>query len=281
MKIFFGCRYGLGDILSTYLSPINHKRPNPAARLLMRLRNACQAGACTSAFVISTFAFWEFLDFPLRLKAAACFDDPLPNKGWRRTELEGHRNLFQPPARLLAFAANPPVRLPMRKPIWNVPPEFILFSDGAGAVDRALDDPAIVDWLQSYLPVVRVGSSAGHYHLPMGRRGSAGAALDLTNRTDLTEIFWLAKAARLIVSPLTYLRTMSSLVGTPVIELAQANRIKPQTLSRTAREYAEGQYGMRDDMNSWYTWTRGKSPIPAASRTIETILSAPNRSSFN
>lgn len=279
MKIFFGCRYGLGDILSNYFSPITNKRPNPLAHLLMRLRNACRAGACSSAFVVSTFAFWEFLDFPLRVKTPKCFDDPLPKNGQRRSELEGHRNLFHPPARLLDFAADPAVELPMRQPIWKLPPEFILFSDGAGAGDRALEDKAIIDWLQSYLPVVRIGSSAGHYQLPMGHRGSTPAAVDLTDRTDLTEIFWLAKATRLIVSPLTYLRTMSSLAGTPVIELAQTGRVKPQALSRTAHEYAQGQYGMREDMNFWYTWTKGTAPPSTASRTIETILCASKNSS--
>lgn len=275
MKIFFACRYGLGDILSNYFCPINSKRPNPQARLLMRLRNACREAACSSAFVVSQFAFWEFLDFPLRVKTPACFDEPLPNNGWCRRELAGHRNLLQPPAALLDFAADPPVALPMRKPIWDLPADFILFSDGAGVAERALNDKQIVDWLQSYLPVVRVGCSAGDYQLPMGSRGSTAAQLDLIDRTDLTEIFWLAKAARLIVSPLTYLRTMSSLAGTPVIELAQNDRIKPTTVSRTEREYAEGQYGMRaGELNFCFRWNRGHRPPLEACRCLEMLLSS-------
>lgn len=278
MKIFFSCRYGLGDILSIYFCAINNKQPNPQARLLMRLRNACRQGACSSAFVVTHFTFWEFLDFPLRVIPPACFDEPLPHNGWCRQELAGHRNLFQPPPGLLDFAPGPPVALPMRRPIWTLPPEFILFSDGAGAADRALDDHAIIEWLQSYLPVVRIGNSDGYYQLPMGHRGSTRAHLDLTNRTDLTEVFWLARNARLIVSPLTYLRTMSSLTGTAVIELAQDDRVKPGTLSRTEREYAEGQYGMQSgEMNFWYLWNRSTPAPSQACRQLETILSTKPR----
>lgn len=274
MKIFFGCRHGLGDILSNHFCPINNKQPNPLARLLMRLRNACRHGACSSAFVVTDLPFWEFLDFPLRVKTPTCFDESLPNNGWNRQELLGHRNLLQPPSRLLDFAPDPPVSLPMRTPIWPLPQEFILFSDGAGAADRALDDVQIIDWLQTYLPVVRIGISTGHYQLPMGRRSSTSAHLDLADRTDLTEIFWLAKAARLIVSPFTYLRTMSSLAGTPVIELAQTDRVKPTTLSRTEREYAEGQYGMRaGELNFWFRWNKGKPASSEVCRSVETILS--------
>jgi hypothetical protein len=273
MRIFFGCRYGLGDILSGYFCPTNNHQPNRRAELLMRLRNACLAGACSSAFVVTNLPFWEFLDFPLRVKPRECFDVPLPANGWYRDELAGHRNLLRPPIQLFDFSPGKPIRLPTRKPIWPVPQDFILFTDGAGAADRALEDKRIIDWLRSYLPVVRIGSSGAHYCLPMGPRGSTAADVDLCDQTDLTEVFWLAKAARVIVAPFTYLRTMSSLWGTPVIELAQSDRVKRGTLLRTAREYAGGQYGMSaGETNFWYTWNQGGAPPIEARRCLELVL---------
>jgi hypothetical protein len=267
MRVFFGCRYGLGDILSAYFCPINYGKLNRRAELLMRLRNACLSGDCNSAFVVSSFTFWEFLDFPLRLQRGEYFDPPLPHNGSDLREVAGHHNLLWPPKELFDFAPRPRLGLPTRRPIWLVPNEYILFSDGAGAADRSLKDPRIVDWLQRFLPVVRIGSSDRHYQLPMGPRSSTSADMDLCNRTDLTEVFWLAKHARVIVSPFTYLRTMSSLVGTPVIELAEAGRVSANTLARTEKEYRGREYGMRNDLNFWYVWADGAAPV-AAERLI-------------
>jgi hypothetical protein len=155
----------------------------------------------------------------------------------------------------MAFPAEPPVMLPTHQPQAALPEQYILFSDGAGTDDRGLADRRIVDWLQSYVPVVRIGNSQGRYRLPMGPQGETAAAVDLTDRTELTEVFWLARNARLIVSPCTYLRTMSALVGTPVLELLQAGRAPQKTTSRTIKEYSGLEYGMKPgEKNLWCFW---------------------------
>jgi hypothetical protein len=277
MKIFFSCRFGLGDILACYLSPTNYRRPNLRARWLMRLRNACRAGACTSAFAVCRFDFWAAMDFGVRVRSPASFQPPLAGNGWGLDELDGHRNLLtNPPEALMDFPADEPVPLPMRRPWAVVPDNYILFSDGAGAADRALDDPRIVEWLARYMPVVRVGLGAGSGDLPMGPPGATAAQLDLANATDLTEVFWLARHARLIVAPCTYLRTMAALVGTPVVELLQVARAEAETVSRTVTEYCGYEYGMSPGRrNFWCFW--GGAPSAEAARLAEVLLCRPAR----
>jgi hypothetical protein len=231
----------------------------------MRLRNACRAGSCESAFAVSDFRFWERLDFPLRVHSPAIFDVALPQRGYGRVSLAGHRNLLHPPRELLTFPAEPRLELPVRSPITTIPGKYILFSDGAGSEDRALTDMGIVDWLRRFLPVIRIGSSAKYFKLPMGERGGTRADLDLVNRTDLTEVFWLAKHATAIVSSCTFLRTMSSLMGTPVVELLQANRARPSTFSRTLNEYARQEFGITRKLNRWFVWDGESIPAEAAS----------------
>jgi hypothetical protein len=165
----------------------------------------------------------------------------------------------------LDFPAEPRLELPLRAPIWTIPGSYILFSDGAGSEDRALTDTQIVDWLRRFLPVIRIGSSAKYFKLPMGERGGTQADLDLVNRTDLTEVFWLAKHATVIVSPCTFLRTMSSLTGTPVVEFLQANRARPSTFTRTLNEYARQEFGMTHELNRWFVWDGESIPAEAAS----------------
>jgi hypothetical protein len=255
MKVFIPCRNTLGDVLSGYFCLINHGRHNLKTELLRRLRNACRDGACTSVFAVSPFDFWEALDFPVKSRPAMSFDVPLPENGWNRDELDGHINLLRSPQELLAFPADPPVTLPTRQPHVELPSSFILFSDGAGTIDRGLVDRRIIDWLQLHLPVVRIGSSTRHYQLPMGPARSTAAAMDLTDRTTLCEVFWLAARARLIVSPCTYLRTMSALFGAPVLELLEVGRAPQTTISRTIKEYCGLEYGMRPgEKNLWCFW---------------------------
>lgn len=271
MKIFVPCRHTLGDVLSGYFCPINYGRPNLKAQLLARLRNARRAGACTSAFVVSRFGFWKALDFPLDVRSNDSFGIPLPENGWERDELEGHVNILRSPPALLEFAAEPHVVLPMREPTVVLPEHYILFSDGAGTDDRGLADRNIVAWLQSYLPVVRIGNSTRHYKLPMGPQGSTVASVDIADSTELTEVFWLAKHARMIVSPCTYLRTMSLLAGTPVLELLQCSRAEQKTISRTIKEYCGREYGMRPgEKNFWCFWD-GK-PSAEAQRHVQNLL---------
>jgi len=275
MRIFFSCRFGLGDILAGYLSPTNYRRPNLRAQWLMRLRNACRAGACTSAFAVCRFKFWEELDFPVRVRPPASFEPGVADNGWDLDELDGHRNLLRnPPKQLLDFPADPPVPLPLRRPWVAMPRDYILFSDGASATDRGLDDLRIVEWLARYLPVVRVGQSAPCCTLPMGPPGATAAHLDLTNATDLTEVFWLACNARLIVAPCTYFRTMAALVGTPVIEVLQTGRAETKTVSRTITEYCGFEYGMRPGVKNFWCFWDGRPSDELRSR-VQSLLSGP------
>lgn len=272
MKVFVPCRHPLGDVLSAYFCPVNYGMPNPKAHLFARLRNACRAGACTSAFVVSDFSFWSALDFRIEMRPAGTFEQPMAENGWILDQLDGHANLLrQPPKELLRFPSDPAVELPVRTPVAPVPERYILFSDGAGKEDRWLLDPAIVGWLRSYLPVVRIGSSGRHWRLPMGARGATSADLDLCDAAELVEVFWLARHARLIVSPCTYLRTMSAIFGTPVLELAQADSVEASTVTRTVREYAGLEYGMRPGTkNAWCFWN-GR-PSPEANEQVQRLL---------
>jgi|SRR5579859_2922759 len=273
MAYFVPCRHTLGDVLAGYFCPVNYGRPNPKAQLLARLRHACLAGACPPPLVISGYGFWDYVDFALLRCEHQCLGPGYGDNGWTRDTVQGRRNLLYAAGQLSEFPAEPAVQLPQRAPEVSPPGQYILFTDGAGSKDRGLSDRRIIDWLQRYLPVVRIGSRQGAWTLPMGARGATPAMLDLSDRTELTQVFWLARRARLIVSPCSYLRTMSALVGTPVLELLQADSAAEATVRRTIKEYCGLEYGMQPgERNLWCLW--GGAPSAEAMAQIERLLAS-------
>jgi hypothetical protein len=248
MRILLPARHGLGDVLAGYFIAERGRL------VLARVRAGLESGQIGSAMVVyehhynpSTGDLFRALPFDLKVlrttELAEVVDTDSDNR--MPTAVRWHQNVFtNPPAGFGDLDASTEVACPARPPSWEVPNEFLLFSDGASAPDRCLTDHTIYSFLRDVtgLPIVKVGR--GHDVVP--------ADINLCGRLNIVETLFLAKRARVVVSGLTMLRTCSALFGTPVIELAE--HPTSDTLRRTRWEYDAGFYGMTPRLNQWFLW---------------------------
>ena len=218
------------------------------ARLTLRI------ALITSAMVVyeacynpSTGNLFRALPIDLTVRATSELPEVADQDGDNRMPqaVRWHRNVFtNPPEAFDRLDGSQRIECPTRAPPFDLPDDFLLFSDGASAADRVLTDPAIYGFLREAtgLPIVKVGA----------RYDVVPADINLCDKLDIVETMFLAKHARIVVSALTMLRTVSAMFGTPVIELTE--RPLAETVRRTRWEYEGGLYGMRPSLNRWFRW---------------------------
>jgi hypothetical protein len=262
MKILIPARHGLGDVLAAYFIQ------DRGRTILAKVRAGLATGEISSAMVVfeawynaSTGNLFRALPFDLLVRSTAelteVADHDIDNR--MPQAVRWHQNIYtNAPAQFDLIDAPQVVECPIRPPKIELPEDFILFSDGASAPDRLLNDHRIYDFLRDVtgLPIVKVG--AKHNVVP--------ADVNLCDKLDIVETLFLAKRAKLVVSALTMLRTASGLFGTPVIELTESK--VAETLRRTRWEYESGLYGMRPGLNRWFRWPSDRPRIQQALREL-------------
>jgi len=262
VRVFIPTRHGLGDSLAAYFSPINYGHENLIATRLKQLIRGRTKGLVTDIVAIyeahhttSAAQLWPWLGImPKATKAYNGSDGVLEADVDNRFPpiVHGYRNLLTnlPPwwERELGDITGA-VELPEnRPPFKELPEDFILVSDCSGAADRTLDID-LAQELERYYPVIRFGQSHGR-----SSGGNIGnCVINWVNSLDLTEVFWLAKRAKLIVSAVSMSRCFASLFGTPVIEILQQGRALRSTYERTAVEYQQKRYGISPERNFYYS----------------------------
>jgi hypothetical protein len=258
MRVLIPARHGLGDVLAGYFIAERGRS------ILAKVRSGLATGQIASAMVVyedsynpSTGDLFRALPFDLMVRKTS----DLPEIANQDTDnrmpaaVRWHQNVYtNPPAAFADLDGSQWVECPTRTAPFEVPDDFVLFSDGASSADRSLTDCAIYPFLRDVmgLPVVKVGH--GHDIVP--------ADINLCNKLNIVETLYLGKRARIVVSGLTMLRTFSALFGTPVIELAE--QPSAETIRRTRWEYAGGLYGMKDSLNRWFRWPADRERISAA-----------------
>ncbi len=255
MRLLIPARHGLGDVLAAYFIAERGRV------ILARVRTGLATRQIASAMLVyedsynpSTGDLFRALPFDLMVVKTSDLpeianedvDNRMPES------VRWHQNVYtNPPSGFDEIDGSHWVDCPTQRPPYEIPDDFVLFSDGASAADRLLTDPAIYTFLHDVtgLPVVKIGR--GHDIVP--------ADVNLCNKLNIVETLYLAKRARLVVSGLTMLRTFSGLFGTPVVELAE--RPLPETVRRTRWEYEGGLYGMKPSLNRWFRWPNDRADI--------------------
>jgi hypothetical protein len=139
-------------------------------------------------------------------------------------------------------------------PRYNLPEKYIVIHPYAGEDERYIKQQETINMIREVtdLPIVRIGKT-------ISRNGfidsSVQCDIDLTNKLNLRESFYVIKNAELIFSSLSYLRCFSSIFGQKVFEILEDSESKMSCVLRTKDEYDQSMYNI-NKLNQWFALPR-------------------------
>jgi hypothetical protein len=140
------------------------------------------------------------------------------------------------------------------KPNYNLPEKYIVIHPYAGEDERYIKQQETINMIREVtdLPIVKIGKK-------ISRNGfiesSVDCDIDLTNKLNLRESFYVIERAELVFSSLSYLRCFSSIFGQRVFEILENADKKIPCVLRTKDEYDQGMYNI-NTKNQWFALPR-------------------------
>ena len=271
LSLLIPARHGLGDIIRMYFLGPGADYPDILSRinhLVLQGRKVDVLALYENFMNPAIRDVFENLPFPVTVHDTKSFpgvperaaDNDFPSV------VGGHVNVLK--RYVPELAASEPeqtVEFPTAKPSVHVPEDFVLFMGDAGKTSCVLKDQAIAETIRSAtgLPLVKVGARLSR----PGVHCDITADTDLTDRLSIAESMYLARASRLIVSSVSFLRACATLYDKDVVELMEDGSgihepLGDTTVFRaTEREYRAKAFGIRSERSRWYLWPSQKESL--------------------